>query len=215
VQAFFSTVPESQWRVMVSIPPGRDAARAAARRRLPGRDHGRCCWCWRCCWRAASAGAPSWPIEYLGRSAEDLGQGREVAYAPQQIVEIDAVARRMAEASRQIRASRPSWSSAWRKRWPSERAQAAMMRGQKLEALGRLTGGIAHEFNNLLQTLTTALQLAALTSTQPKVQSLIDTCKRTIGRATALTGQLGSFGRMQDAKLLTVDPANSCAIPCS
>jgi CheY-like chemotaxis protein len=77
-----------------------------------------------------------------------------------------------------------------------------------MEALGRLTGGIAHEFNNLLQTLTTALQLAALTSNQPKVQSLIETCKRTIGRATALTGQLGSFGRIQDAKLLTLAPCD-------
>jgi C4-dicarboxylate-specific signal transduction histidine kinase len=46
----------------------------------------------------------------------------------------------------------------------SERAQSALVRGQKLEALGRLTGGIAHEFNNLLQTLTTALQLASLTA---------------------------------------------------
>jgi CheY-like chemotaxis protein len=81
------------------------------------------------------------------------------------------------------------------------------VRGQKLEALGRLTGGIAHEFNNLLQTLTTALQMASLTSTQPKVQSLIDTCKRTVSRATALTGRLGSFGRVQEARLLTVDPA--------
>jgi CheY-like chemotaxis protein len=80
------------------------------------------------------------------------------------------------------------------------------MRGQKLEALGRLTGGIAHEFNNLLQTLTTALQLAALTSNQPRVQELIDTCKRTVGRATTLTTRLGAFGRLQDARLLTVDP---------
>ena len=67
----------------------------------------------------------------------------------------------------------------------SERAQSALVRGQKLEALGRLTGGIAHEFNNLLQTLTTALQLASLTANQPKVLSLIDTCKRTVSRATA------------------------------
>jgi CheY-like chemotaxis protein len=89
----------------------------------------------------------------------------------------------------------------------SEQAQQALMRSQKLEALGRLTGGIAHEFNNLLQTLTTALQLAALTSNQPRVQSLIDTCKRTVGRANALTTRLGSFGRLQDARLLTVDPA--------
>jgi signal transduction histidine kinase len=206
VQAFYSTVPDSQWRVLVSIPKSelqRVPLHAAAflagimaallvlavvlARRFGKRAIG--------------------PIEYLGRSAEDLGQGRIVAYEPQQIVEIDAVAQRMAEASRQIRRSQAELEQRVKEAVDAtERAQAALMRGQKLEALGRLTGGIAHEFNNLLQTLATALQLAALTATQPKVQSLIDTCKRTIGRATALTGQLGSFGRIQDAKLLTVAP---------
>jgi signal transduction histidine kinase len=206
VQAFFSTVPGIEWKVVVNIP-------AEEIRRVPqhaalflagimaallvlavvlARRFGR---------RAIV------PIEYLGRSAEDLGHGRDVVYEPQQIVEIDAVAHRMAEASRQIRRSQAELEQRVKEAVEAtERAQAAMMRGQKLEALGRLTGGIAHEFNNLLQTLTTALQLAALTSTQPKVQSLIDTCKRTIVRATTLTGQLGSFGRLQDAKLLTVAP---------
>nr|WP_314547246.1 ATP-binding protein [uncultured Massilia sp.] len=137
-----------------------------------------------------------------------MGQGREVAYEPQGVLEIDAVARRMAEASRQIlRAQGELERRVAEAVANSERAQIALMRGQKLEALGRLTGGIAHEFNNLLQTLTTALQMAALTSNQPKVQSLIETCRRTVGRATALTTRLGSFGRVQDARLLTVDPA--------
>jgi signal transduction histidine kinase len=206
VQAFYSTVPESQWRVLVSIPqdelqrvPLHAAAFLAGLMAallvlavLLARHFGR---------RAIA------PIEYLSRGAEDLGQGREVTYEPQQIAEIDAVARRMAEASRQIRASQAELEQRVKEAvGASERAQAALMRSQKMEALGRLTGGIAHEFNNLLQTLTTALQLAALTATQPKVQNLIDTCKRTISRATALTGQLGSFGRVQDAKLLTVAP---------
>lgn len=206
VQAFYSTVPGVDWKVIINIP-------TAEVRRVPqhaalflagimaallvlavvlARRFGR---------RAIG------PIEYLRRSAEDLGQGRVVAYQPQRIVEIDAVAQHLAEASRKIRASQAELEQRVKDAvGASERAQAAMMRGQKLEALGRLTGGITHEFNNLLQTLTTALQLAALTSTQPKVQSLIDTCKRTIVRATALTGQLGSFGRVQDARLLTVDP---------
>jgi signal transduction histidine kinase/CheY-like chemotaxis protein len=205
-QGFFSTVPDAQWRVLVSIPQAeleRVPLHAAAflagimaallvlavllARRFGQRAIG--------------------PIEYLGRSAEDLGQGRDIAYEPQQIVEIDAVARRMAEASRQIRRAQSELEQRVAEAVAAnEQAQAAMMRGQKLEALGRLTGGIAHEFNNLLQTLTTALQMASLTSTQPKVQSLIDTCKRTISRATALTGQLGSFGRVQEARLMTVDP---------
>jgi signal transduction histidine kinase len=206
VQAFYSTVPDSQWRVVVSIPqselqrvPLHAAAFLASIMALllvlavvMARRFGK---------RAIG------PIEYLGNSAEDLGQGREVVYVPQQIVEIDAVVHRMAEASRQIRRAQAELEQRVEEAVDAtERAQAAMMRGQKLEALGRLTGGIAHEFNNLLQTLTTALQLAALTSTQPKVQSLIDTCKRTVVRATALTGQLGSFGRIQDARLMTVAP---------
>jgi len=206
VQAFYSMVPDANWHVVVTIPnseirrvPLHAAAflagimavllvlAAVLARRFGQRAIG--------------------PIESLGRSAEDLGQGREVVYEPQQIVEIDAVARRMAEASRQIRRSQAELEQRVQEAVSaSEQAQAAMMRGQKLEALGRLTGGIAHEFNNLLQTLATALQLASLTATQPKVQSLIDTCKRTIARATALTSQLGSFGRIQDAKLLTVAP---------
>jgi len=206
-QGFFSTVPDAGWRVMVGIPQSellRVPLHAAAylagimaallvlavvlTRRFGQRAIG--------------------PIEYLGRSAEDLGEGREVAYAPQEIVEIDVVARRMAEASDRIRRAQAELEQRVAEAVDaSERAQAAMMRSQKMETLGRLTGGITHEFNNLLQTLTTALQLAALTSNQPKVQGLIDTCKRTISRATALTGQLGSFGRLQDAKLSTVAPA--------
>ncbi|MDN4054802.1 response regulator [Massilia sp. YIM B02763] len=138
-----------------------------------------------------------------------MGQGREIVYEPQGVLEIDTVARRMSEASRQIlRAQGELERRVAEAVANSERAQHALMRGQKLEALGRLTGGIAHEFNNLLQTLTTALQMAALTSNQPKVQSLIETCRRTVGRATALTTRLGSFGRVQDARLLTVDPAD-------
>jgi signal transduction histidine kinase/CheY-like chemotaxis protein len=206
VQTFYSTVPGAQWRVLINIPktelrrvPLHTAAYLAAMMAVLlvlavvlARRFGR--------------GAIG-PIEYLGRSAEDMGQGRDVNYVPQPIEEIDAVARRMAEASGQIRHAQAELEQRVAEAvGATERAQQALMRSQKLEALGRLTGGIAHEFNNLLQTLTTALQLAALTSNQPKVQSLIDTCKRTIGRATALTGQLGSFGRVQEARLLTVAP---------
>ena len=205
VEAFFSTVPGSDWRVVVNIPK-------SDLRRVPLRA-------------AAFLGAIMLvlmalaalaaqrvglralaPVQYLSRSAEDLGHGREVVFEPHGVTELDAVARRMVDASRQIRHAQQDLEQRVADAVSaSEAAQAALLRSQKLEALGRLTGGIAHEFNNLMQTLTTALQLAALTAKQPKVLGLIDTCKRTVSRATALTGQLSSFGRVQDAKLLTID----------
>lgn len=205
VRAFFSTVPTSQWKTIVSIPvkeiqrvPLQAAALLAgimlvllAAGMLAAR------------WFARHAIVP---IEYLGRSADEMGQGKELSYRPHGLLEIDNVALRMAEASRQIRHSQQELEQRVAEAVAAtERVQSALLKAQKLEALGRLTGGIAHEFNNLLQTLTTALQLAAMGATEPRMQGLIQTCKKTVQRATALTGQLGSFGRIQEARQETVD----------
>lgn len=206
VRALASTVPNTGWKVLISIPteeirrvPIRAAAFLAAIMAVllvlalaAGR------------WFAQRATAP---IEYLGRCADRLGNGEEVAYHPHGLEEIDNVARRMTEASKQIRRSQRELEQRVNEAIrATEQAQGALLKSQRLESLGRLTAGIAHEFNNLLQTLTTALQLGAMLARDPKLQGLIDTCKRTVGRATKLTGQLGSFGRVQEGRLLTVDP---------
>ncbi|MDB5758361.1 MAG: hypothetical protein JWM30_1650 [Burkholderia sp.] len=204
VKAFFSEVPGAEWKALVSIPN-------AEIRRLPMRA---------ALFLAAMMLAPLalalviarrignqavYPIQYLGRTADQLGRGEVVSYTRQGLVEIDAVGERIVEASRKISHAKYELEERIAQAVAAtERAQTALLRSQKLEALGRLTGGIAHEFNNLLQTLTTALQLGALTSNQPRVQSLIATCQKTVARATVLSGQLGSFGRIQDAKLVTL-----------
>jgi signal transduction histidine kinase/CheY-like chemotaxis protein len=205
VRALASTVPNSQWKVLLSIPsaeirrvPLEAAALLAAMMALllvlavaAGR------------WFARRAVAP---IEYLGRCADRLADGEEIPYRPHGLEEVDTVAWRMVEASKQIRRSKRELEHRVNEAiLATEQAQGALLRGQKLESLGRLTAGIAHEFNNLLQTLTTALQLAAMQAREPNLQRLIETCKRTVARATTLTGQLGSFGRVQEGRLVTVD----------
>jgi signal transduction histidine kinase len=145
-------------------------------------------------------------MDQLGSSADRLGRGEEVLYQRQGLVEIDSVGDRIVDASRQIRQSKLELEQRVTQAVAeTERVQRALLHSQKLEALGRLTGGIAHEFNNLLQTLTTALQLARMASNQERVQSLIDTCDKALKRATSLTSQLSAFGRTQDARLETVN----------
>ncbi len=66
----------------------------------------------------------------------------------------------------------------------------------KLEAVGQLTGGVAHEFNNLLTAITGSLALA-LDEIPPGgvLHSLIDTAEQAAWRAAGLTKQLLSFSR--------------------
>jgi len=82
-----------------------------------------------------------------------------------------------------------------------ERSREALIQAQKMEAIGRLTGGVAHDFNNLL----TVIRASADFLLRPKLdeekriryaQAIADTAKR----ATTLTGQLLAFARRQPLK---------------
>jgi len=138
-------------------------------------------------------------------AAEALGRGERVDYAEQGVAEIDAVGTRISQVSeRLISSQRDLEMRVAQAVADTERAQKALLQGQKMEALGRLTGGIAHEFNNLLQTLATSLQLAKRSTDTGRTHALLDTCAKALKRAKTLTAQLSSFGRIQDARMDTV-----------
>lgn len=204
-RVFVSTVPSSDWKVLLSLPVSelrRAPLRAAA---LLGGLMALLLIAGLVAARRFANRAIA-PIEALDQSARALGEGAEVGYAAAGWAELDSVAQHLAEASTRIRHGQAEMEARVAAAIAAtERAQSALLKNQKLEALGRLTGGIAHEYNNLLQTLTTALQLASFSTREEKVKGLIQTCQRTVARATTLTGQLGSFGRLQEAKVTTVD----------
>jgi signal transduction histidine kinase/ActR/RegA family two-component response regulator len=79
----------------------------------------------------------------------------------------------------------------------AERRQAedALRQSQKMEAIGRLTGGVAHDFNNLLMVILNNLDLLARTS--ERRESLIATAQRAALRGAQLTSQLLAFARRQ------------------
>lgn len=205
VKTFFSRVPLSQWTVVLSIPeselrqtPLRVASFLAVVMAV--------LLCLALLAARILSARMMKPMQKLNESADKLGRGEEVSYRARGLVEVDAVGERIAEASRKIRLHQLELERQVAQAVESTaRAERALLQAQKLEAVGRLTGGIAHEFNNLLQTLATALQLAGMVTTQERVRSLIDTCNKAVERATTLTSKLSSFGRVQDAKLETQD----------
>jgi two-component system cell cycle sensor histidine kinase/response regulator CckA len=68
--------------------------------------------------------------------------------------------------------------------------------GQKMQAIGRLAGGVAHEFNNLLTIILTSTSLLAETC-DPESQQLVGEIQSAADRAATLTRQLLAFGRRQ------------------
>jgi signal transduction histidine kinase/FixJ family two-component response regulator len=88
-----------------------------------------------------------------------------------------------------------------------EKARAALLHAQKLEAVGQLTNGIAHDFNNLLTAIVGNADLIQRRTDTERVKRLAGYVLDAAARATRLTGQLLTFSRTQrlDLRALDVD----------
>ena len=85
-------------------------------------------------------------------------------------------------------------------------AEEQLRQGQKIEAIGRLAGGVAHDFNNILGVISGfgELALEALAPDHP-AQSSLDEVLAAAKRAAGLTRQLLAFSRKQVMRPETVD----------
>jgi signal transduction histidine kinase len=79
-----------------------------------------------------------------------------------------------------------------------EAAFAALHQSQKMETIGKLTGGVAHDFNNLLQVISGNLQLLARdVQGQEKPERRVANALAGVQRGSKLASQLLAFGRRQ------------------
>ena len=78
------------------------------------------------------------------------------------------------------------------------RRQEELAQSQKLEALGQLSGGVAHDFNNFLQVIMGYTELLrSYVETTPSAAKYLEQILRASGQANALTTQLLAFARQQ------------------
>ena len=81
-----------------------------------------------------------------------------------------------------------------------------LFQSQKLESIGRLAGGVAHDFNNLVQVILSATTMIRDESgIQGESRDLLEEIIGAGTRAAELTGQLLAFGRRQMLTLATHD----------
>ncbi|TFW18753.1 response regulator [Massilia arenosa] len=83
--------------------------------------------------------------------------------------------------------------------------EASLAESRRLESLGRLTGGVAHDFNNVLQVISGATELMrVLDQEQGRLRRPLDGVARAVEQGSRLTQQLLSFARRQPMQIASV-----------
>jgi signal transduction histidine kinase len=73
-----------------------------------------------------------------------------------------------------------------------------LRQSQKLEAIGRLAGGVAHDFNNILMSIMGAADLLLMqTASGDPTRDEVNEIKQSVDRGAGLTRQLLAFSRRQ------------------
>jgi PAS domain S-box-containing protein len=87
-----------------------------------------------------------------------------------------------------------------------KQAEAALIRSEKLAAVGRLASSIAHEINNPLESVMNLIYLARQYAVNPDAQKFLDTADQEIRRVSIIANQTLRFHKQ---------PSNPQAISCS
>ena len=83
-------------------------------------------------------------------------------------------------------------------------AEARVRQSQKLEALGQLTAGVAHDFNNVLTAVIGNLELVLLKGRDENIRRYANHGLQGARRGAQLTAQLLAFSRNQELDVQTV-----------
>ncbi|HJU20067.1 MAG TPA: ATP-binding protein [Stellaceae bacterium] len=86
------------------------------------------------------------------------------------------------------------------------KAETALHQMQKMDALGQITGGVAHDFNNVLAIIIGSLDLVeTLAGRNPRLLRAVAMAQGAAKRAARLIEQLLAFGRRQMLRPQTID----------
>jgi PAS domain S-box-containing protein len=87
-----------------------------------------------------------------------------------------------------------------------------LRQSQKMEAIGQLTGGVAHDFNNHLTVIFASIDIAQRTmANHDRLAQALDSAVKAAERAASLTAQLLAFARRQALKPEAIDVARLLA----
>jgi PAS domain S-box-containing protein len=87
-----------------------------------------------------------------------------------------------------------------------KKLEQQFLRAQRLESIGTLAGGIAHDLNNILAPIVMSIDLLKGTSENPDTTSILETIEVSAKRGSEIVGQVLSFARGLEGARIEVQP---------
>lgn len=208
----WSTSPGYGWSFVVAVPLS-EVAGQARQSLLWGMGLGLCVLGFGAVLAIYAARSLARPVERLADAALAWTESPPPAPFPTGTKEIDALAAALREAGAKVAAQRAELLNlnaslearvTERTRELAE-AMESLAQAQKMEAIGRLTGGVAHDFNNLLMAVLGNLDLLSRRLSDPKHVRYLEQARAAGERGAKLTGQLLAFSRRQRLEVKAMD----------
>jgi len=87
-----------------------------------------------------------------------------------------------------------------------KKLEAQFMRAQRMESIGTLAGGIAHDLNNILAPIMMSIELLKETSSDPQSTKILETIEVSAKRGADIVRQVLSFARGIEGERIEVQP---------
>ena len=86
--------------------------------------------------------------------------------------------------------------------------EAQLLRAQRMESIGTLAGGIAHDLNNVLTPILMAITTLRMSNANSEYQSMLDTIERSAQRGADLVRQVLSFARGVEGRRMPIQASH-------
>ena len=87
-----------------------------------------------------------------------------------------------------------------------KKLETQLLRVQRMESIGTLAGGVAHDLNNVLTPILLSIELLTMKATSEEDRQLLDKTKASATHGAALVQQLLAFARGADGRRTRLDP---------
>jgi PAS domain S-box-containing protein len=84
--------------------------------------------------------------------------------------------------------------------------EVQFMRAQRMESLGILAGGIAHDLNNILTPIMLSIDMLKSTAVDPHTKSILETIEMSARRGSDIVQQVLSFARGMEGQRIVIQP---------